>query len=74
MIKNPYIKLAVLCIGVVLIIVREHDYYQAHGRVSDGVIGAGVTLGVMAVASLVYWSVTSLARKIREPYNDRQIT
>jgi hypothetical protein len=71
MIKNPYIKFAVLCIGAALTVVREHDYYQAHGRVSDGIIGASITLGVTAAASLVYWAVNFPARRVKKLHDNR---
>ena len=67
MIKNTRLKLLVLCIGVALAIFRERDYYQLHGRVSDGIIGTGILFGVVAVVCFVYWMVWVSRRKAGKP-------
>lgn len=60
--NSPYFRLALMLPFLVYEVLREKDYYYAHGRVSLTPILLGLTFATMAVASLLYWLVATIRR------------
>jgi len=61
-INSPYFKFALMLPFLVCEVIRERDYYHAHGGFSLAPILLALMFATMAVASLFYWLVAAIRR------------
>lgn len=58
------LRAALLLPVLVWEVLREKDYYHAHGQFSVATIMLALTFAAMAVASLLYWLVWVIRRRV----------
>lgn len=58
------LRTALLLPYLVYEVLREKDYYHAHGQFSLALIMLALTFAAMAVASLLYWLVWIVRRRM----------
>lgn len=63
LLNNPHFKSVLLLPFLVYEVIRERNYYLAHGEFSAGTILFFITFAVMAVASLLYWLVSVIRQR-----------
>lgn len=61
--NSPYFKSALLLPCLIYEVIRERNYYYAHGGFSAAPILLFITFAAMALASLIYWLVSVIRQK-----------